>query len=251
MKGVFTLSAITGIAVILLLVTGIGATVFVTPAYAQGPGTGTTSPPDMTGHWLGDDGGTYYLRQIGDVVWWVGLSGGNDGRTYSNTFRGTMTTQSINNEQINVISGEYVDVPRGHIKNSGKLLLHVSAPTTIQKISGQFGTEKWSKLLWSPPPPIYLTGVWQANDGGTYYLRHNGLNVWWNGMSGGNDGRTFNNVFRGEIKWLPNEMRISGEWIDLPRGTHMHSGTLDLRIVDFKDFAGFPKAALALQHGKR
>lgn len=85
----------------------------------------------MTGIWLGDDGGTYYLRQIGNVVWWIGLSGGIDGRTYSNVFRGTMTTQSIDNERINVINGEYVDVLRGkkgEAMHSGKLLLHVSSP---------------------------------------------------------------------------------------------------------------------------
>ncbi len=222
------------IAVVLLLVTGIGATVFIAPAYAQGPGTETSSPPTMTGVWLGDDGGTYYLRQIGDVVWWVGLSGGNDGRTYSNIFRGTMTTQSIDNERIKVINGEFVDIPRGTVMNSGKLLLHVSNPTTILKISGQFGTEKWSKLL-DYKTTFSLTGVWQASDGGTYYLKQIGTNVWWNGMSGGNDGRSFSNVFHGEIKYLPSQggttPRVIGEWVDLPRGTSTGSGTLDLRIT--------------------
>jgi hypothetical protein len=247
MKFIFSLSTI-AIAVVLLLITGIGATVFITPAYAQGPGVITTSP-GMTGVWLGDDGGTYYLRQIGDVVWWVGLSGGNDGSTYSNTFRGTMSTQSINNERINVISGEFVDVPRGAIMNSGKLLLHVSSPNTILKISGGFGTEKWSKLI---PPSLWhtnrwqgqfpeltgvseftLSGYWQASDGGIYYLKHVWpTKVWWSGMSGGNDGRSFNNIFHGEIKWSPTgPPRIIGEWVDLPRGKSMGSGTLDLRIT--------------------
>lgn len=191
----------------------------------------------MTGIWLGDDGGTYYLRQIGNVVWWIGLSGGIDGRTYSNVFRGTMTTQSIDNERINVINGEYVDVLRGkkgEAMHSGKLLLHVSSPETISKISGAFGTTTWTMLRGGlDPPNTRLTGVWQANDGGTYYLRQNGWDVWWNGMSGRNDGRFFNNVFQGEIKWLPGGVvRIIGEWVDVPRGTSTASGTLDLRIVE-------------------
>jgi hypothetical protein len=55
--------------------------------------------------------------------------------------------------------------------------------------------------------------------------------LWWNGMSGGNDGRSFNNVFKGEISWWKTAPTISGEWIDVPRGTIMGSGTLGLKIT--------------------
>jgi hypothetical protein len=56
--------------------------------------------------------------------------------------------------------------------------------------------------------------------------------IWWSGMSGGNDGRSFNNIFHGEIKWSPTgPPRIIGEWVDLPRGKSMGSGTLDLKIT--------------------
>jgi hypothetical protein len=234
MKVIFNLGTI-AIAVVLLLIIGIGATVFITPAYAPEParlGTSTPAPLALTGVWKSNDGGTYYLRHIGDVVWWIGLSGGNDGRTYSNIFRGTMTTLPVYN---NVIDGEFVDVPRGAIMNSGKLLLHISSPTTIFKISGAFGTDTWVKVDTRTPdtkPPFTLTGVWQASDGGTYYLRHIGYNIiWWNGMSGGNDGRSFNNVFKGEILWFASGPIISGEWIDVPRGTITGSGALTLKIA--------------------
>ena len=30
---------------------------------------------DLTGPWAGDDGGIYYLRQLGSVLWWNGMSG--------------------------------------------------------------------------------------------------------------------------------------------------------------------------------
>ena len=79
-------------------------------------------------------------------------------------------------------------------------------------------------------PSVALTGIWQANDGGTYYLRQIGSILWWNGMSGGNDGRTFDNVFRGTITSTTNT--IAGEWADVPRGTVMGSGTLGLKIVN-------------------
>ena len=29
---------------------------------------------DLTGAWLGDDGGIYYIRQIAKTVWWSGMS---------------------------------------------------------------------------------------------------------------------------------------------------------------------------------
>ena len=77
MKVIFSSSTI-AITVVLLLVTGIGATVFITPTYAQEP-PGTMKGAwggEMTGVWHGDDGGTYHLRQIGDVVWWVGVVAG-------------------------------------------------------------------------------------------------------------------------------------------------------------------------------
>ena len=30
---------------------------------------------DLTGAWLGDDEGIYYIRQLDKVVWWSGMSG--------------------------------------------------------------------------------------------------------------------------------------------------------------------------------
>jgi hypothetical protein len=172
------------------------------------------------------------------VVWWVGLSGGNDGRTYTNTFKGTITTLAGYG---NVIEGEFVDVPRGGIMNSGKLLLDILTSKNMKKMSGAFGTSSWERynvrdlyyrVTPDTKPPFSLTGVWQASDGGTYYLRHIGYNIlWWNGMSG-NDGRSFNNVFKGEITWNSGiSSTISGEWIDVPRGSIMSSGALNLEIT--------------------
>jgi hypothetical protein len=147
MKDVFTLSAIVAMAVILLLVTGIGATNFITPVYAPEPArVGPPEPLSLTGVWKSNDGGTYYLRHIGDIVWWIGLSGGNDGRTYSNIFRGTITTLPVYD---NVIDGEWVDVPRGTNTGAGKMVLDISSRTAIYKISdsGGFGPDTWVKAM--------------------------------------------------------------------------------------------------------
>ena len=38
-------------------------------------GCATDDPEDvgaLTGAWSGDDGGVYYIRQVGDCVWWFG-----------------------------------------------------------------------------------------------------------------------------------------------------------------------------------
>jgi hypothetical protein len=83
------------------------------------------------------------------VVWWIGLSGGNDGRTYSNTFRGTITSIPVYN---NIIEGEWVDVPRGTNMDAGKMSLDISGGGStnlnLYKISdsGGFGPDTWAKL---------------------------------------------------------------------------------------------------------
>lgn len=69
-----------------------------------------------------------------------------------------------------------------------------------------------------------LTGIWRANDGGTYYMRQIAGDLWWLGISG-NDGRLFTNVLRGTV----NEDNIEGEWVDLPKGTILGNGRISLR----------------------
>lgn len=75
---------------------------------------------------------------------------------------------------------------------------------------------------------INLTGVWRANDGGTYYIRNLGDDVWWLGISTDDAGKTFSNVLRGQI--LENNNTIVGDWTDLPMGSNMYYGTLTLNI---------------------
>jgi hypothetical protein len=109
MKNTFVLST-AAIMVVLLLSIGIGATNFIAPAYAPQPARLLPSvPTTLTGVWQGNDGGTYYLHEPwggGGVVWWIGLSGGNDGRIYSNIFRGTITT--LPGQDRKVIDGEWI-----------------------------------------------------------------------------------------------------------------------------------------------
>jgi hypothetical protein len=86
----------------------------------------------------------------------------------------------------------------------------------------------WERLPINQRCPYGLTGIWRASDGGTYYITQFGNTLSWNGMSA-DDGRTFNNVFRGTVTSATNT--ITGEWVDVPRGTHLNQGQLSLKIV--------------------
>ena len=80
-------------------------------------------------------------------------------------------------------------------------------------------------------PNADLTGVWQADDVGTYYLHQVGQDkLWWLGLSH-DQGRTFANVFRGTI----DRDTIQGDWTDVPigvEGAHS-SGRLSLHADEF------------------
>jgi hypothetical protein len=99
-------------------------------------------PNDLTGIWKGQDQGTYYVRQVGDNIMWIGMST-NDGRSWTNAFAGKIAGDTI--------SGTWVDVPRGKIGGVGGLTLKVSqvgANIVIQKIGSTgsgFGTSTWQK----------------------------------------------------------------------------------------------------------
>jgi hypothetical protein len=75
---------------------------------------------------------------------------------------------------------------------------------------------------------INLTGTWKANDGGTYYIRNIGNDVWWLGISSNDDGKTFSNVLKGQIHI--NNKTITADWSDIPRGTNSYYGKLTLTI---------------------
>jgi hypothetical protein len=64
-------------------------------------------PQTLSGAWHGTpDNGTYYIRQLGNTVWWLGLSS-DQGRAFANVFRGTL------NNTTGLIDGKWFDVPMG------------------------------------------------------------------------------------------------------------------------------------------
>jgi hypothetical protein len=84
----------------------------------------------------------------------------------------------------------------------------------------------------TPPSGGDLTGVWQCDDGGLYYIRQAGDgSVTWAGLqdSGFHNGMAFTNVFSGS---LSGDGLVTGQWADVPRGATASSGTMVLAIAD-------------------
>jgi hypothetical protein len=73
-----------------------------------------------------------------------------------------------------------------------------------------------------------LTGVWEANDDGIYYLRETGDGrLWWFGTDvGRTTGNTFSNVAVGQIDGDV----IQLEWADVPYGTMLKRGNLTVQV---------------------
>ena len=71
-----------------------------------------------------------------------------------------------------------------------------------------------------------LTGRWSCNDGGTYYLRQTGSTLYWYGEAGAGRQPAWANVFSGRIR----DDRVTGRWIDVPKGRSSGSGNLVLAI---------------------
>ena len=99
---------------------------------------------NLTGTWACDDGGTYYLRQVGDRVWWLGKSG-NDGQDWTNVLHGTIRGREV--------VGDWADVPQGGAANSGQLTLRLvvrdGRVVEIEKrrqVGDGFGGGVWRRL---------------------------------------------------------------------------------------------------------
>lgn len=99
------------------------------------------APRDLNGVWRANDGGTYYVRQIGRNVWWVGMSS-DDGRTWTNVYKGVRSG--------NTITGQWADVPRGRINSGGTLNLIIQTGSsggilgfTRSTVTGGFGGSRW------------------------------------------------------------------------------------------------------------
>lgn len=106
--------------------------------------TGANTNIDLTGVWSCNDGGTYYLRQIGNVLWW---DGDGSSETFSNVAHGSIDGKTI--------SLEYADVPEGRASGYGNLVLNIISNDQLeaQEKPENFGGSRWVRSSNKPQTP--------------------------------------------------------------------------------------------------
>ncbi|MEM7795020.1 MAG: hypothetical protein AAF579_11300 [Cyanobacteria bacterium P01_C01_bin.118] len=106
--------------------------------FSQSLATNPQVTQDLSGQWQGNDGGTYYINQIGNTVWWYGESS-DGGATWTNVFHGTV--------QGNRVVGEWSDVPKGRIDQAGEMELQIDSVGRLSAIrkTGGFGGSVWTR----------------------------------------------------------------------------------------------------------
>jgi hypothetical protein len=186
---------------------------------------------DLTGRWTCDDGGKYYLHQVGNQVWWLGESSDN-GATWTNVFQGQVAGNQVN--------GKWADVPQGRIMSSGVMVLRIVDANHLKALNktGGFGGSNWTRQGGIPPVAFNLTGRWNCDDGGKYYVHQVGNEVWWLGKSAGAEpGASWTNVFHGQIAGA----QVKGNWSDVPHGSIMQGGVMVVQIVNPNNFKAINK----------
>ncbi|MCE5194422.1 MAG: hypothetical protein LLF28_03045 [Nitrospiraceae bacterium] len=99
---------------------------------------------DITGTWQGNDGGQYYIRQLGNTIWWYGENSPNS-PSWSNVSHGSISG--------NMLNLQWADVPKGRMMNSGTLLLELinEGKIVAKQKTGGFGGSEWTKKGYIPP----------------------------------------------------------------------------------------------------
>lgn len=101
-----------------------------------------SAPKDMNGTWRGNDGGIYYVRQVGNNVWWLGVSAKDDGKSFSNVFRGSIKD--------GILLGTWADV-RGTAKGAGSLEMKISGVNAVTGWTRLNQTGGFAAKFWSQP----------------------------------------------------------------------------------------------------
>lgn len=104
---------------------------------------------DLTGIWNCDDGGKYYIRQIGKTVAWLGESPEK-----------SATNIAFGEVNGNTVSLRWMDVPKGASSGSGTLILSIESDSMIavlQETGGFSGTE-WTRPETYTMSDLKMTG---------------------------------------------------------------------------------------------
>ena len=131
----------------MLILTSLALTINI---YTQNSSAQVTQNINLTGIWKANNEWTYYIRNIGNDVWWLGISSNDDGKIFSNILKGQIHT---NNK---TITADWSDIPRGTNGYYGKLALSIDSNTMLHKVNERnynksggpsccFGASKWQR----------------------------------------------------------------------------------------------------------
>ena len=109
--------------------------------HGSAPASQPVPPPastNLTGRWNCNDGGRYFLRQVGNEFWWYGMSG-DGGAGWSNVFQGRV--------EGNMVRGQWADVPHGRAMSHGEMHLQILSPNHLRAThrTGGFGGSEWTR----------------------------------------------------------------------------------------------------------
>jgi len=113
-------------------------------ALAATPGTAVAvcvMPKTLDGIWKANDGGTYQVRLVGNVIWWVGMSADN-GRHWTHVFRGIRSG--------NLINGQWADVGE-RVRGAGTLSLRVRDNASMDRTAS--AGSGYAGMRWRRPCP--------------------------------------------------------------------------------------------------
>jgi len=195
---------------------------------------------NLNGYYREYNNGHYYVRTIGNTVYWFGEDSRGD---WAHVFQGTLNATRTQ------FTGQHYDVPKGRAFGTARHTFRIdSLGTSFSILPGYPGPNGLRTALRQHHFPTNsrlgdrscgrqestitnITGCWDGNDGGKYYMSQGthpeGEVVIWFGEQSHRDGRPgFSNIAIG----TRNGNTITLDWVDVPKGTASGQGTLRLNV---------------------
>ena len=108
---------------------------------------------DLTGTWQADDGGTYYLHQTSNILWWYGEATAIN-PSFSNVFMGTVQpiAQCENHPTLKVIgtiNGNWADVPKANFSQMYSDVIQLDIDPTSNILTSNPKLSGFSGGVWT------------------------------------------------------------------------------------------------------
>jgi len=101
----------------------------------------------LTGTWKSEHGITYYIRQVGNSVWWYAESA-DAGKAWAHVLYGTRSGDRLR--------GTWACIPKGIARDSGTLELQVETSGRFKRVRGGFSETVWTRPVSSSSPRRHI-----------------------------------------------------------------------------------------------